>query len=442
MTCHNISSTHRHAIDRRTLLTYAAATGAVLSVGVKSPAIAQTRAIKLGYVSPLTGPLAAFAEADNFILANFKEVTKSGIKVGSTTVPVEVVVKDSQSNPNRAAEVAKDLIVQDKIDLMLVASTPETTNPVSTQCEIEEVVCISSVAPWQPWFIGRQANPAGGPPAWKGFNYTYHFFWGLEDVIAVFTNMWSQVATNKSVGGLFPNDGDGNAWGDKVVGFPPVLEKGGFKLTDPGRYQNLTDNFSAQIGAFKSANCEIVTGVVLPPDFTTFWKQALQQGFRPRVASIGKAILFPVAVEALGKDGHNLSSEVWWSPSHPFKSSLSGMSAKDLAGAYESTTRKQWTQPIGFVHALFEVAVDVLKRAPDRDPKAVAATIAATNLDTVVGKVQWGGANLPPFAAKNVAKTPLVGGQWRFKGGKYDLVITDNRTAPAIPVSGKMEAIT
>ena len=331
---------------------------------MKSPAIAQTRAIKLGYVSPLTGPLAAFAEADNFIIANFKEATKAGIKIGNATVPVEVVVKDSQSNPNRAAEVAKDLIVQDKIDLMLVASTPETTNPVSTQCEIEEVPCISTVAPWQPWFIGRQANPAGGPPAWKGFNYTYHFFWGLEDVIAVFTNMWSQVATNKSVGGLFPNDGDGNAWGDKVVGFPPVLDKGGYKLTDPGRYQNLTDNFSAQIGAFKSANCEIITGVVLPPDFTTFWKQALQQGFKPKVASIGKAILFPVAVEALGKDGNNLSSEVWWSPSHPFKSSLTGMSAKDLAGAYEAATKKQWTQPIGFVHALFEVAVDVLKRAP------------------------------------------------------------------------------
>ena len=304
----------------------------------------------------------AFAEADNFIIANFKEATKAGIKIGNATVPVEVVVKDSQSNPNRAAEVAKDLIVQDKIDLMLVASTPETTNPVSTQCEIEEVPCISTVAPWQPWFIGRQANPGGGPPAWKGFNYTYHFFWGLEDVIAVFTNMWSQVATNKSVGGLFPNDGDGNAWGDKVVGFPPVLDKGGYKLTDPGRYQNLTDNFSAQIGAFKTANCEIITGVVLPPDFTTFWKQALQQGFKPKVASIGKAILFPVAVEALGKDGHNLSSEVWWSPSHPFKSSLIGMSAKELAAAYQAATKKQWTQPIGFAHALFEVAVDVLKR--------------------------------------------------------------------------------
>ena len=67
--------------------------------------------------------------------------------------------------------------------------------------------------------------------------------------------------------------------------------------------------------------------------------------------------------------------------------------------------------------------------------------IAATNLDTVVGKVQWNGAGLPPFAAKNVTKTPLVGGQWRVKdGNKYDIVITDNKTAPTIPVGGKMEA--
>src|SRR5271169_3773782 len=432
-----------YRVNRRTFIKASAATGAALATStVFAPAVLAAKTFKIGYVSPQTGPLAAFAEADNFVISSFLETVKGGVKVGSATLPVEVTVKDSQSNPNRAAEVAKELIVSNKIDLMLVASTPETTNPVSTQCEIEEVPCISTVAPWQPWFIGRQANPGGGPPAWKPFNYTYHFFWGLEDVITVFTNMWSQVPTNKSVGGLFPNDGDGNAWGDKQVGFPPVLEKAGYKLTDPGRYQNLTDNFSAQISAFKNANAEIVTGVVLPPDFTTFWKQALQQGFRPKVASIGKAILFPVAVEALGKDGNNLSSEVWWSPNHPFKSSLTGMSARDLASSYEAASKKQWTQPIGFVHALFEVAVDALKRAPQRDAKGTVSAIAATNLDTVVGKVQWNGANLPPFAAKNVAKTPLVGGQWRVKNGsKYDIVITDNRTAPNIPTGGKMEAI-
>ena len=43
MTRSRISLADRHSINRRTLLKYSAATGAALSVGLKSPAIAQTR---------------------------------------------------------------------------------------------------------------------------------------------------------------------------------------------------------------------------------------------------------------------------------------------------------------------------------------------------------------------------------------------------------------
>jgi branched-chain amino acid transport system substrate-binding protein len=424
-------------VTRRTFLKGVAASGLISSSSAMPvAALAKGTAMKVGYVSPRTGPLAAFAEADTFVLEGFKAAAKA------QGLNIEVIVKDSQSNPNRAAEVAKELIVQNKVNLMLVASTPETTNPVATTCEAEETPCISTVAPWQPWFIGQQANPAD-LKSWKPFNYAFHFFWGLEDVIAVYTNMWQQIETNKSVGGLFPNDGDGNAWGDKTVGFPPVLEKLNYKLADPGRYQNLTDDFSAQINAFKSAQCEIVTGVVIPPDFSTFWSQAKQLGFTPKVASIGKALLFPQAVEALGKAGNNLSTEVWWTPNHPFKSSLSGQSSAELAAGFTKATGRPWTQPIGFAHALFELAVDVFKRANDpTDPETLAKTIAATKLDTIVGRIAWGGDNLPPFAAKNVAKTPLVGGQWRLKeGGGYDLVITDNKTAPGIPAASKMQPI-
>jgi branched-chain amino acid transport system substrate-binding protein len=348
-------------------------------------------------------------------------------------VPVEIVVKDSQSNPNRAADAAADLILKDKIDLMLVASTPETTNPVSDQCEVNEVPCLSTVAPWQPWFFAR-----GGKPD-TGFKYTYHFFWGLEDVIAVYTNMWGQLETNKVVGGLFPNDGDGNAWGDKKLGFPPVLDSKGYKLVDPGRFQDLTDNFSAQIGAYKQAKADIITGVVIPPDWTTFWTQASQQGLKPKIASVGKALLFPVALEALGATGQNLSTEVWWTPSHPFKSSLNGQSAKQIADAYTASTKKQWTQPIGFAHALFEIAADVMKRSKgpgERDGTLDA--LRSTKLETIVGPIAWG-----QGPVKNVAKTPLVGGQWRLGGPfKYELVITSNETAPQIPSGGKMQAMT
>eukprot|EP01036_Dinobryon_divergens_P061370 gene61370-81805_t len=243
-----------------------------------------------------------------------KAAFKDGIAVGGRKYAVQIVLKDSQSNPNRAGEVANDLILKDKVALVLTAGTPETANPVSDACELNEVPCVSSVVPWQPWFFGRKGDPA------KGFNWTYHLFWGLEDVIANFTNGWKTVVTNKKVGGLFPNDADGNAWGDPNVGLKPGLAQAGYDLLDPGRYQNLSDDFTAQVNAFKDGGCDIITGVVIPPDFTTFWNQAKQQGFTPKALTVAKAILFPQSVEALGPAGHNLSSEVWWSAQHPFKS--------------------------------------------------------------------------------------------------------------------------
>ena len=416
--------------DRRTALKALAAAASLAAGRARSQGSAGT--VKIGYVSPQTGPLAPFGEADRWVIERMQRALEEGIGIGGRKQAVQILLKDSQSNPNRAGEVANDLVLKDRVNLMLTAGTPETANPVSDLCELNQVPCLSSVVPWQPWFFGRKGDPA------KGFDWTYHMFWGLEDVIANFTNGWNSVKTNRQVGGLFPNDGDGNAWGDKQLGFPKPLAAMGYTLTDPGRFQNGTQDFSAQIAAFKRANVEIVTGVVIPPDARTFLTQARQQGFSPKVITLGKALLFPGAIEALGESGDGLTTEVWWSPWHPFKSSLTGESARALAGAYEWDTRSQWTQPIGFAHALFEVAVDVLARSKGARPEQVRDAIAATAMETIVGPVRFGGEG--PF--RNVSKTPLVLGQWG-KGSKYrmELAIVDNQAAPGIPTNGKLRLI-
>jgi len=421
-----VAGTGSVTIGRRALLGTAAA-----AVGLSKVAVAQPRPIRIGFVSPQTGALAPFGEADQFVVDRMNAAFAGGLDLGGKKVAVQIVRKDSQSSANRAGEVASDLILKEKVDLVLVSSTPETANPVCDACELNEVPCISTVVPWQPWFFGRNGDPA------KGFDWTYHFFWGLEDVIANFLAGWNTLQTGRKVGGLFPNDGDGNAWGDKERGFPGPLAKEGFTLFDPGRFQNMNNDFSAQIAAFKKNGVEIVTGVVIPPDAKTFLTQARQQGFRPKVITLGKALLFPGAIEALGELGQGLSTEVWWSPSHPFASSLTKQSARQLAGAYEAASGKQWTQPIGFAHALFEVAADALRRARDpRDKAALRDAIATTDLATVVGQVKLGGQG--PF--KNVSRTKLVLGQW-VKGSKhrYELIIVDNQAAPEIPKGGKLE---
>jgi len=436
-------TTSEHSSDRvtrRGFLGVAGSTGAGLIVagcGVKSSSSgsggATGRTVKLGYVTPQTGPLAPFGEADNFVIDALRPQLRSGVRLGAKRFPLEVVVKDSQSDPKRAADVASELILKDKVDLMLVASTPDTVNPVADQCEANGVPCLSSVAPWDAFVFGRKGTPD------KPFKWTYHFFWGLDTIVDVYTDMWEQLGiTNADVGALAPNDSDGKAWADPSTGAFPLVEKKGYTIVDGGRYQDLTNDYSAQISRFKNAKVPAMLGVPLPPDFTTFWKQAAQQGFKPRIATIAKALLFPSSVEALGDIGNNLGTEVWWSPSHPYTSSLTKQTAAQLAAEFTKSTKKQWTQPIGLVHALFEVGIKVLTDSGDIDNKQkIVDSIAALKLDTVAGEVDF-----TSGPVKNVATTVLVGGQWRQQSpGKFDLVIVSNNGHPEIPAGGKVQEL-
>lgn len=420
----------RTSATRRTFLK-TTALGAIAAPAVihSGRALAATKnTVKIGFVNPMTGPLAGFGEANDYVLAGVRKVFAGGIKNNGRDVKVEIILKDSQSNPNRAAEVAAELILKDEVDIICASAAPDTVNPVADQAEVNGTPCITTNCPWQPYFFGRNGDPA------KGFQSTYHFFWGLEDVIGSFLALWDQPGVAKNVGGLFPNDADGNAWGDKERGFPKPLAAAGYKLTDPGRYQLMSDDFSAQINTFKKDGVEIVTGNMIPPDFATFWSQAGQQGLKPKIVTIGKALLFPSVIASLGDRGIGLSSEIWWSPNHPFSSSLTGETSKALAEGYTTATKRPWTQPIGFNHALFEVIADVIKRTADlTDPKSILDATRKTNLKTIVGPVDWS-----KGPVKNVTKTPLVAGQWQKRGGNVELVITANKLAPEIPRGGDL----
>jgi branched-chain amino acid transport system substrate-binding protein len=379
--------------------------------------------ILIGHPTPATGPIAAFGETstwvDNRAMA---EINRDGgvyIKELGKKLPIRVKSMDTESNPTKAAQAATRLILQDEVDLMIVLHTPDTVNPVGAICERYEVPCISSVAPIEPWLTG-------GPYQW-----TFHYFWSLGDIINVFTGMWDEFSdrTNKVVGGFWPNDPDGAVW---AVEFGKKLKTKGYRVVDVGRFPYGMQDFSGFISTWQKENVDILTGVPIPPDWATCWRQCHQRGFIPKIATIGKAILFPAAVEAIGGNlPSGLTSEIWWSPFHPFKSSLAGYSAKDLADAWGAETKRQWTQPMGFDYAAFEIAADVLFRAGSLEKKKIRAALVETNLDTIVGRIK--------FNEKNFSTTPLVGGQW-VKGRKWpwDLQITYNKENTHIPTTGKM----
>ncbi|MDM0085411.1 ABC transporter substrate-binding protein [Variovorax sp. J31P179] len=416
---------------KRAFLKSAAAATIASTLGWGTHALAAGKDIlRIGYISSKTGPFAPFGESDDFILDQVRKSVASGLNIGGKTYAVEILARDDQSSPDRQSNLAAELINKENVDLMLaqVAIGPN----VSQQCELNGVPCISTQGPWQAWMFPQRGDPA------KGFKSVFHFFWGIEDVAAVYQDLWSNASTNKVVGGLFTNDVPGNAFGDAKNGLPAFFAKGGFKVVDIGRYPVGADDFSSFIQAFKKENVEIVTGLCNPPEWASFLKQAGQMGFRPKVATVAKALLFPGAVAALGPSAEGMSTEVWWTPAYPFKSSLTGQSAQQLADAYQAFSKKEWTQPVGVVHALFEVGIQSLKASGEpKNPAKVADAIRTLKLDTVIGRLDFADSGI-----KNVSKMRVVGGQWHLSSaGKPELFITNNKTAPEIPVQRKFELL-
>ncbi|HEY6469641.1 MAG TPA: ABC transporter substrate-binding protein [Candidatus Dormibacteraeota bacterium] len=390
-----------------------------------------TGTIKIGYVSPLTGPDAGFGEPDPYVVSLARKAFESGLTIGGKKYNVQIITEDSQSG-TRAAQAAADLINSSDVDLILTTSAPETVNPVSDAAEAAGVPCVSTVVPWESWYFGRQANPA----APVDFKWTYHFAFGVAQFANAYEKLWTQVPTNKVVGVMWPNDADGNAI---RMALGPLLKKAGYTIIDPGAYADGSTEYTSQINLFKQKNCEIFNTFPIPPDFVTFWEQAAQQGYVPKIAQIAKTGLFPSQVEALGSIGNGLASGVYWAPTFPYTSSLTGISSADLATGYEANSHKEWNQQAGASLALFDVANAVLKASGDpKNKQAVATAMKTLSVQTPLGNLQWGkGPNA------NVVATPIIGGQWVATPGTaypINFVICENSNDPNVPIASTLTA--
>lgn len=394
--------------------------------GLKGTGTSSSDVLKIGYVSPQTGALAGFATADNFVVKQITEALRNGFTAGGRKRTVEIIVKDTQSNPNRATEVTRQLINSDKVDLIVGSSTPDTTNPVADQCEANGIPNVTTIAPWEAWWNGR-----GGKDG-EGFKYTTLFFFGMQEFADCFFPMWQRMdVSGKNVAALWPNDTDANAFRQ---GLGPMMAKAGYQVVDGGAYQNGITDFSSQIAKFKSSDAELFTCTPIPPDFQTFWKQAQQQGFKPKLATVAKVMLFPSEAEALGQLAANIATDFWWSPAHPYKSVLDGKTAQQLAEDF-AATGKQWTQALGSVYSLFEIAVQAFKNASDpKDRDDVADKLRNMKISCMSGDLDFAAGPKPGIALQHP-----VGGQWR-KGTKFpwDVVIVDNTPNKAVPVGGDL----
>jgi branched-chain amino acid transport system substrate-binding protein len=397
--------------------------------------------IKVGFISPRTGPAAGFGEPDPYALALARKKLAKGLVIGGKRYAVKIIDKDNQSSPPRAAALAKQLINGEKVDFMLSTSTPEVNNPVADACEAAGVPHLTTVEPWQAWYLGRGAKPGKPSP----FKWGFHMSFGVENFFVEYLSMWGgPVKTNKKVGVMWPNDADGQAVRAVMT---PLLTNAGYTVVDPGAYEDGATDYSAQIAKFKQENCQIFNTFPIPPDFTTFWQQAAQQGYAQtvKIVQLAKTGLFPSQIEVLGSLGYNLASNVYWHPTFPYSSSFLGLSSKQLADGYERTTGRQWNQQLGATVSLLDVAFAALRAS--HNPKSKTAIVKAMRtlkVNTSVGPLDWTKNPKDPTGRRvpNVVTTPLIGNQWvkAPSGSKFKLqnVIVEHANDKRIPIGAKL----
>lgn len=317
--------------------------------------------------------------------------------------PVGVLVRDSASTAEGARAAALSL-ADAGVRVVVTLGGTQTLPAVARACAEREVPCVSTTLPWQVFVA--EVFDADRRPGW-----TFHFSWGLDDIAAVFADLWEHLGPPGVVGCLWNDGTQGDAlrrW------FRPVTAARGHRLVDlPYREHG---------GALPDlTGLDVVTSAATAVDLATAVSRV-----RPRLVTCSRWLTYPFSVTRHRLD--RVATIVYWTPDHHHEGV--GRAPGDVVRAYEATTASPWAQPLGVAHALLEVACHATTGSDSRT--GAAEMLAVTRLATLAGVLDWTTGPTP-----GVATIPLAAGQWR-TGSRPQLVVVDNRRAPAIPVGGEL----
>jgi branched-chain amino acid transport system substrate-binding protein len=400
--------------------------------------------IKIGWPAPLTGTLAGFAETTPWMAQQVEDYVNNklgGIYLSEygKKIPIKIIIRDTKSDPDLAATIAAELITKDNVDIMLALYSPAMTNPISAQCEKYGVPCIVSQTILLSWLMGAP------------YEWSYAIGLAEPDFAILFFDLFDSMGdkVNKKVAMINADDPDGRGFSESIK---IVAKARGYTLIDAGLVPYGAADYSSYIYNWKSSGADILTGNMLFVDFATLWRQCNELGYKPKIVAMSRALLFPSWVEAIGGELPNgLIGYTWWSPFHPYKSSITGQTASQLVEAWEAHSGKQWTPVLGLTHAVLEVAIDAVKRAGSLDKTKIRDALAETNLNTIAGPVNFKAPltpqqqaryrpfeNLMKYKDHYVVVSP-VAIQW-VKGSKWpwEMQVIYNWESPEIPETAKM----
>ena len=322
--------------------------------------------IKIGFVGPLSGPVAVYGtEPLQAARVAVEEINASGTLGDDKLV---LVAADSAANPAQAAQAARRMVLSDDVLLIIGGHTSAETQAVTEATRPLQVPVLSSLA--QDSSLTQVGNK------WFARTCLSTDLWG--DAIA----RWlKQKHSPKTVYMLSRNDSYGQSLGNSIAA---GLKKEGIEIIDNVAYDPQTKEFKPILAEVQKANPDFIVISGFYTDTGLLVKQMAELGIdKPYFNNTAPAI--PQFKEIAGPAAEGAYGATYYLPV-----SIDSPKAAEFVEAWTKRTGKAPSQYEGMGYDAVYLVADAIRRAKESGElsrESVRDAIYATkDFDGVTGK--------------------------------------------------------
>lgn len=344
------------------------AVAALLATGCSAAGSADDAPIKIGASLPITGDLASFG---TIIETGYQEAVdqanaEGGIEIDGVKRQVELVVRDSTSDPNTVSQQTRELVLNEEVVGLLGSVSPMLTVPASNVADQVGVPLVATLTPVDAW---RAANK-------DGWTYSWDLFWS-ESEMGELQFLASDLAdTNKKIALFTDNEEDGviqgELWNEKAASM-------GYEIVSHAEFPVGTTDYSTFIAEAKAAGADIVVAQMLPPDSFALWKQMSALDFSPKLAYCEKCAAQAAFQRELGDLAEGTATTDFWLRTDNADSvALTEKLEPEFGDNLDLSS-------VVISYTAAKVLLDAIRAAGSTDPDAINDAIAQTSGEYAIG---------------------------------------------------------
>ncbi len=364
--------------------------------------------IKVGASVSLTGKFAAGGVdvADGYKMA-VKHLNENGgifVKEFGKKIPLEVIIYDDESDPNKTVTRLEKLYSLDKVVAYLGGFSSAMNTAGLAMGEKNKV-------PWVGVTIAAESVFS------QGFKYTFApcMFSFME--VTAFFDAFDSLPKDKRPKKIanFELQSD---WGIECGKYLKKYgAERGYEIALVQKYARSTSDFSSLIMAAKTAGCDAVFSVPTPPQSMTLIKQMKELDYAPAATCFIRGPDLSNYWEVMGENANYIITCGEWTADMKYPGN------KKLVDAYQAEKPgKVIGMQVGCGYGAVQVLADAIERAGRLDRKAIRDALKKTDLTTVRGHVT--------FDERGIGQVPYSLCQWQ--NGKLEVVVNPDYTTASL----------